>query len=79
MRRRLLRRVAFREREDDDLVPRGVSGTMGSHFKTVKARVLVGVAAVALLASVMVGVAANFTADAGSLTTASVSWCRNCS
>ena len=51
---------------------------MGSHFRSVKSRVLVGVAAIALLASVMFGVAANFTADAGALTTASITWCRNC-
>lgn len=51
---------------------------MGSHVKTVKSRVLVGVAAAALFASVMVGVAANFTADASALTTASITWCRNC-
>ena len=51
---------------------------MGSHFRTVKSRILLGVAAVALLASVMIGVAANFTADASTMTTASVLWCRNC-
>jgi hypothetical protein len=78
VRRRLLRRIAFREREYEDLVPQGVSA-VGSHFRSVKSRVLVGVAAVALLASVMIGVAANFTADAGAFTTASIIWCRNCS
>jgi hypothetical protein len=78
VRRRLLRRVAFREREYEDLVPQGVSA-VGSHFRSVKSRVLVGVAAVALLASVMVGLVANLSTEASTLTMASVSWCRNCS
>src|SRR5215216_5927670 len=66
---------AFRERDGDDPVPAGVSEAMGRSLKT---RVIVGFAAVALLASVLVGVAAHFTADAGTLTTASIMWCRNC-
>jgi hypothetical protein len=46
--------------------------------RSLKTRVVVGVAAFALLASVLVGVAAHVTADAGALTSASITWCRNC-
>lgn len=45
--------------------------------KSLRTRVVVGVAAVALLMSVLVGVAANVSLGSA-LTTSSITWCRSC-
>jgi hypothetical protein len=45
--------------------------------KSMKSRAVIGIAAVALLLSVLVGVAANVSFGS-ELTTSSITWCRSC-
>jgi hypothetical protein len=45
--------------------------------RSMKTRAVVGIAAVALLLSVLVGVATNVSLGS-TLTTGSISWCRSC-